>query len=358
MTAPDWSRIRRLLVLRLDNLGDVVMTGPALRTLKHHHPRLHLTLLASPGGAPAAALLPWVDELRTHRAVWQDLGRLTFDPARERRFIADLELGAYDAALILTSFSQSPRPAALACALAGIPVRIGASHERGRALTFAPPCAPDPLHQVERNLQLVEATGLPATDRRLEIRVPAAAHVVARRLVGVSEDYAVLVPFTSCQARTCDPERLARAARLLSEGTGISIVMVGAERDRDRSRPLAALLGPRAVDLVGDTGLATFAALIADARLVLTNNTAALHLADALAVPQVVLYAGTDHESQWAPRASPHRLLRRATPCSPCYRLVCPYQHECLDFTPEHIAAAARELLASTPAREAPPRRP
>jgi ADP-heptose:LPS heptosyltransferase len=169
---PDWSRVRRLLVLRLDNLGDVVMTGPALRAIKTHHPQLHLTLLASPLGAPAAALLPWVDELRVHRALWQDLGRLPFDPAREAAFIATLRAGAYDAALILTSFSQSPHPAALACALAGIPVRIASSHERGSALTFALPAAPDNMHQVERNLRLVEAVGLPADDRQLALHIP------------------------------------------------------------------------------------------------------------------------------------------------------------------------------------------
>ncbi|MFY0542072.1 glycosyltransferase family 9 protein [Nannocystis pusilla] len=65
------------------------------------------------------------------------------------------------------------------------------------------------------------------------------------------------------------------------------------------------MLGPRALDLVGETDLPEFAALLAGARLVLTNNTAALHLADALAVPQLVTYAGTDRDSQWMPRTSP-----------------------------------------------------
>ena len=357
MSLPDWSRVRRLLVLRLDNLGDVVMTGPALRAIKTHDPQIHLTLLASPGGAPAAALLPWVDELRVHRALWQDLGQLAFDPAREAAFIEMLRGGAYDAALILTSFSQSPHPAALACALAGIPVRIAASRERGQALTFALPAAPDPLHQVERNLRLIEAVGLRVSDRQLALHIPDTAHISARALLaanGVTGDYLLLNPFTSCTARTYEPTRFARAARILGESTGLPVVLCGAARDHARAAPLVGLLGPRGVDLVGATDLPIFAALIASARLVLTNNSAALHLADALAVPQLIMYAGTDLESQWAPRLSPYQLLRRETPCSPCHRLKCPYHHECLAFAPAQVANAGLRLLQDRPLARAP----
>ncbi|MDC0715664.1 glycosyltransferase family 9 protein [Nannocystis bainbridge] len=352
--AIEWSSVRRILVVRLDNLGDVILTGPALRALKDHLPHVHLTLLASPGGAPAAALLPWVDDLVPCRALWQDLGRLGFDPARERQLVAGLRRGAYDLALVLTSFSQTPHPAALACALAGIPARIGASRERGRALTVALPHLDDDLHQCERNLQLVERLGVPVADRRLEIRLPRAAWSAAgARLAahGVSGDYLVWNPFASCDARTYDPLRHALAARALAEYADLRVVVCGSARDRDRARELAPLLGPRGLDLVGETDLLEFAALLAGARLVLTNNTAALHLADALAVPQLVTYAGTDRDSQWRPRASPHRLLRRATACAPCYRFACPTAHECLALAPAEVLAAGLSLLAETAPR-------
>lgn len=353
---PDWSRVRRLLVVRLDNLGDVIMTGPALRALRAHLPRLHITLLASPGGAPAAELLPWIDDLRVCRALWQDLGRLALDPAREAALIADLRRGEFDLALILTSFSQSPHPPALACALAGIPARLGESRERGRALTFALASAPDDLHQVDRNLRLLRAAGVPAGDARLEIQLSDRARARARDLLAAcGGHYFVLNPFASCPARTYDPVRLARAARLLSQRTGLTPVLCGAARDRPRAEGLLSELGPGAEDLLGATDLPTYAAVIAGARLVLTPNTAALHLADALGVPQLVLYGGTELPSQWAPRASPHRLLRRDTACSPCYRFECPYHHECLDFTPDEVAAAALTVL-DAPAPNPPTR--
>src|SRR5215218_5186399 len=81
---------RRLLVVRLDNIGDVVMTGPVLRALKENLPGSHITLLASPGGSKAAPLLPWVDEVLAWRVLWQDLGHLSFDPARELELVETL----------------------------------------------------------------------------------------------------------------------------------------------------------------------------------------------------------------------------------------------------------------------------
>ncbi|MEO0407061.1 MAG: hypothetical protein AAF289_06900 [Cyanobacteria bacterium P01_A01_bin.135] len=79
----DLTAIRRLLVMRLDNIGDVIMTAPTLRSLRQALPEAHITLLASPAGAKTAPLLSWGDEVIPWRALWQDLGKLPFDPDRE-----------------------------------------------------------------------------------------------------------------------------------------------------------------------------------------------------------------------------------------------------------------------------------
>ena len=73
--------------MRLDNIGDVIMTSPVLRTIKENLPTAKLTLMASPAGALTQPLLPWVDEVLSWRVLWQDFGRLDFDPAREWKLI-------------------------------------------------------------------------------------------------------------------------------------------------------------------------------------------------------------------------------------------------------------------------------
>jgi ADP-heptose:LPS heptosyltransferase len=350
--AGPWGEARRLLVVRLDNIGDVVMTGPVLRALKENLPSSHITLMASPGGSKAAPLLPWVDEVLAWRVLWQDLGHLYFDPAREMELIETLRRGSYDAAIILTSFKQTPHAAGYVCYLAGIPLRLGGSKEwGGGVLSDEAPSVPDELHQVERNLRLIEHLGFWVEDRALSIRVPEEARGTAAQLLearGVSSGspYLLLNPWTSARARTYLTNRFARAACRLSEETGWPVVVTGTERDQERGSELFDILGDRGVNLIGATGLPELAALVEGARLVLTNNTSVMHLFDALRVPGVVLFSGTELEEQWRPRSAPHQLLRRETWCSPCYAFTCPYNLECLDITPEEVAMASLSLLA------------
>ena len=242
--------------------------------------------------------------------------------------------------------------------VAGIPLRLGASKEReGGLLTHAPPNPPDESHQVERNLQLIEAVGFLVADRRLSVRIPAEdAASAARRLAaeGMGPDipFILLCPWASCQARTYFPDRFAVAARELATVTGWPVVVSGAPGDRERSKPILSALEMRGIDLVGRTTVAELAALVASARLVLANDSLPMHLADALETPAVILYSGTELESQWAPRHGPHRLLRRPTSCSPCYAFTCPYNLDCLDFSPAVVVAEALQLLGARAAQD------
>lgn len=353
-----WLLARRLLVIRADNIGDVVMIGPALRAIRRSLPEAELTLLASPAGAEAAPLLPWIDDVICRRVLWQDLGRLAFDPARERALIEELKERAFDGALILTSFSQSPHPAALVAWLAGIPLRAGASRERGTVLTHSTPFGPFERHQAERNLALVAALGFPVDDASLEIRVPAdadrrAADKLAARGLG-GEPYLLWNPWASAAARTYDPIRGAEAARTIAEAADLRVVITAHARDADDAARLAERVGARAIDLGGQTSVPELAALVARAAVVLTSHTSVMHLADALRVPVVVPFSGTDLVAQWTPRHGPHVVLNRWTNCTPCYAFECPRGHECLPFTPHDVARAALALLE----RSAAPTRP
>lgn len=360
-----WRRARRLLVVRPDNIGDVIMAGPALRAIRRTLPEATLTLLASPAGAAAAPLVPWIDEVISWRVLWQDLGRLPFEPSRERALVDLLRQRRFDGAVILTSFSQSPHPAAFLAWLAGIPLRAGASREHGGMLTHAPPYGAFERHQAERNLALVEALGFGSGDATLEVRVPSAARDgVRERLAGagVARDatYLLWIPWASASARTYPPERGAAAMERTARASGLPVVVSAHPRDEARAAALVARIGPATVNLAGRSTIVELAALVERAALVVTNNTVAMHLADALRVPAVVAFSGTDLESQWRPRRTRHVLLRRPTACSPCYAFTCPYGLECLDIPPHEIAGAALGLLAegaesgAAPARERP----
>ena len=346
---PDWAGMGRVLVVRPDNVGDVVMTGPALRALAAAAPGARIDLLASPAGAAVAPLLPGVDDVVVASVSWQQLPRDRRDdpdPDPDADLVATLAGRGYDAAVVLTSFSQSPWPAATVCRRAGIPVRVGTSREfGGDALTHWVPAPPDHGHQVDRMLDVLRGVGVPADDATLHVEVPDAARTVVADLVG-PDRYAVVAPGASCSARRYPADRFAAAGRALA-ADGLHVVVTGTAREADLVAAAAAGV-PGATTLPGDVDLPGLAALLAGAEVVVANNSGGVHLADAVGTPVVDVFAGTETVGQYRPRSVPAAVLTRATTCAPCRQLVCPYGGECLDVDPVEVADAARRLLPLT----------
>lgn len=353
-----WLDARNILAVRLDNIGDIVMLGPALRAVKETSPQARITLLASPAGATAVPLLPWVDDVIVWRASWQDVGgRIPFDPERELELVHLLAQRNFDAALVFTSFNQTPHVPGYVCYLAGIPLRAGEAKEfGGNTLTTELRGAPDKMHQAERNLRLVEQLGFLVRDRQLKVELSpqaqeAVPHLLAQAGIPADAPYILLHPGASAQARRYPPERFGILARRLTRG-GWHVLVVGVQRE-------AALIeevlqhAPAAHSLVGETELAAYAALIQQATLVICNDSLPMHLADALGTPMMVTFSGTDYEEQWQPRVAAARLLRQPTACYPCYLYECPIGHLCLDISPDDLLEAVDDLLSESGAGDA-----
>ena len=344
-----WLAAHNILAIRLDNIGDVIMLGPALRAVKETLLGARLTLLASPAGATAVPLLPWIDVVIVCRAPWQDVGgNIPFDPGRELQFIKMLSERKFDAALVFTSFSQTPHVPGYVCYLAGISLRAGESKEfSGGILTTELRSAPDELHQVERNLRLVEHLGFVARDRQLKINIPEEAQaavpaLLARAELNMHEPFIIIHPGASAQARRYPVDRLGTLARLLSR-RGWPVLITGVEREAALIEEILEY-APDAHSIIGTT-LAEYSALIEQATLVICNDSLPMHLADALRTPEIVLFSGTDYEAQWRPRTTTSRLLRRETVCHPCYLFECPIGLPCLDIPPEEVVEEIEALL-------------
>ncbi len=355
MLPETWQAVRRILAVRQDNVGDIVMLGPALRAIRQNLPHAAITLLCSPAGSKAAPLLPWVDDILVQRPIWQDVnGALPFCPSRELETIQSLRRGQFDAALLFTSFSQSPWPAAMACYLAGIPIRAGQSKEFGGSVlsNWVRPRA-DELHQVDRNLALLDALGFSIRSRQLEIRVPPAAQddsdaLLAANGVDPCLPFILLAPGASCPARRYPAAQYAAVARLIANEGQLPVVVSGSERERELVAAVASG-SPGVIPLEGRDTVPVLAGILSRAALLIGNNSAPMHLADALGTPMLILYAGTDRLSQWRPRKAPARLLTRSVTCSPCYEFHCLFTLQCLDFTPSDVAAQAIEMLSELP---------
>lgn len=339
-----------VLVARLDNDGDVLLAGPAIRAVAARAARV--TLLCGPRGRAAATLLPGVDAIHVHRAEWIDPEPAPFDPANSERLLRAVRALRPDAALILTSFHQSPLPLALLLRLAGVP-RIGAICDDypGALLDLRHRLAREDLHEVERSLSLAAAFGYPlppGDDGRLRI-VPPPSHRAGAGAAMPGSPYVVVHPGASVSARAWAPERNAELVAALA-AAGRSVVVTGSAGERELT---AAVAGDHALDLGGVTDLAGLAQVIAGAQAIVVGNTGPAHLAAAVGTPVVSLYAPTVPAVRWRPWRVPHELLHLQVLCAGCRARTCPVPgHPCIDELPLAHVLAAVERLAPAPVRE------
>jgi ADP-heptose:LPS heptosyltransferase len=362
---------RKALIVRLDNIGDVLLAGPAVRAVAAHCD--HVTVLAGPRGAAAAWLLPGADDVLVWRAPWIDL-----DPPRVRAddmtgLVGRLAARGFTEALVLTSFHQSPLPTALLLRLAGLPMIAAASTDYPGSLLDVRHQPDDDLPEAERSLSLVRAAGFglpPGDNGKLAVRRPLPA---VRELTGAGP-YVTAHPGASAPARRWPPGRWADAVAELTR-RGRRVVLTGGAAERELTAAAAAGGRPRAAgagadrsraagagpgrhgadgavtDLGGRTSLARLAAVLAGADAILVGNTGAAHLAAAVGTPVVSLFAPVVPAARWAPYGVPHVLLGdQSASCRDSRAVRCPVPgHPCLAGVTAAQACDALDALVARP---------
>jgi lipopolysaccharide heptosyltransferase II len=351
-----WDEAGNLLAVRLDAMGDVLMTGPALRALAESRPGRRVTLLTSPAGAGAASLLPGLEGTIVYDAPWMKATAPRASARPDLAFIERLQRERFDAAVIFTVYSQNPLPAALVCFLADVPLRLGHCRENPYQLLTDWVKETEPehgvRHEVRRQLDLVATVGCHTADERLRVIIPeeAAAHVrQTLRFLELDDGrpWAVIHPGASAPSRRYPAPLFAHACRELVRDHGVRLLFTGDEAELPLVDEVRELVDAPSECLAGELTLGELAALLAAAPLLIANNTGPVHLAAAVDCPVVDLYALTN--PQHTPWMVPHRVLSHDVPCRWCYKSVCPEgHHDCLRRVhPAEVVQAALELLRS-----------
>lgn len=349
----DWSDARRILCVRLDNMGDVLMTTPAIHALKVSQSNRHITLMASQSGAQLAAFLPDVDDTIIYDAAWVKNGSAGCQG--DLAAIDELRRGRFDAAVIFTVYSQSALPAALMCHLAGIPLVLAHSHENPYRLLSHWARDTEPAqgirHEVQRQLDLVALVGAQSSNTGLSFATRDADRQSMLATLGshkvlAEHGWIVVHCGASAESRRYGAQGFSQALSLLDAGER-RILLTGSDSERKLVDHIIAgcTRGASLVNLAGRLSLGELGALIEGAALLISNNTGPVHIAAAVQTPVVDLYALTN--PQHTPWQVKHRLLSCDVPCKYCYRSVCPQGHNaCLNgIAPQAVVQAARELL-------------
>jgi lipopolysaccharide heptosyltransferase II len=342
--------------VRLDAVGDVLMTTPAMRALKRTMAGQSLTLVTSSAGAEATPFIPEVDDVIVYDAPWVKATTARASSEPDRAMIDRLAAGRFHAAVIFTVYSQSPLPAALLCYLSDIPLRLAHCRENPYLLLtdWIVESEPDRLirHEAQRQLDLVASIGATTTDRHLSFSVPDEARLIVETLlaeeqIDTTSPWAVVHPGASAPSRRYSARGYAAVADGLRRDLGWQVVFTGSAAEAELVAGIQSMMSERAVSVAGRLGLGELGALIDDAPVLISNNTAPVHIAAAVGTPVVDVYALTN--PQHTPWEVDHRVLYHDVPCKFCYKSMCPEgHHNCLELVaPESIVVAAADLVGA-----------
>lgn len=322
--APD--RVRRILVVRKDNIGDVLCTTPALRALRRAFPTAHLALLVAEHCGAAVERNPDVDEVLTYTKAKHRAGSLGLAALWElARVIRGLRARAFDLAVVMGR--PCSRSSAWLAYVSGAPWCLGYATPALQPFPFFLNLGCDPgamaSHEVDGCLELLASIGIPPAGRRLTLIPDPEAIAATRRRLGVSgaaeAGGLALVHISNRREASRWPlAAFAETADRLHEELGLSIVLSWAPGDADnplfpgddgkaeevarrmRSRPIL-LRTPELGELIAAVSLCNF---------VLSTDGGLMHIAAALDVPQVVLFGKTGL-SHWAPVSEKSIALRK-----------------------------------------------
>ncbi|WP_345948236.1 glycosyltransferase family 9 protein [Mucilaginibacter sp. PAMB04274] len=314
----NWLNCKKILCIRPDNMGDLLMTTPALRALKQTF-NAQITVLTSSMAAGIASMIPEIDEVITFDVPWVKTSTASGQEA-VTAVVNQLKQQQFDAAVTFTVYSQNPLPTVMLAYLAGIPLRLAYCRENPYQLltNWVPDKEPYDIirHQVRRDLDLVASVGAFTEDERLSLQLPDLWPQVAQKLqqlgVDIQKPWLVMHPGVSEPKREYPQERWAEAAQKAVNELGYQVLFTGSGSEQAMAASIQGLAGVGTFNVAGQFKLSEFATLIAQAPVVVSVNTGTVHIAAATNTPTVVLYALTN--PQHTPWMVPSQVLSYSVP--------------------------------------------
>jgi lipopolysaccharide heptosyltransferase II len=296
-----WAGCQNILCIRADNMGDLVMSSPAIRALKEtFHARL--TVLTSSMAAGIARHIPEIDETITYDLPWVKT-KASIGTQKFFQLVEELKSRDFDAAVIFSVYSQNPLPAVMLAYLADIPNRLAYCRENPYELLthWVPDKEPYSVikHQVRRDLDLVKQVGAFTTDDRLSVNNPlyvwetVKARLLARN-IDLTKPYVLLHAGVSEKKREYPFNLWVETARRITHELQYPVLFTGAISEKQLADRLQQHTGERSCAIAGLLSLEEFITLISHASLVISVNTATIHLAAAVNTPVITLYALTN----------------------------------------------------------------
>lgn len=337
---------KRILIARLDRLGDVVLSTPVIRHMRKLFPDAHIAFMVRPENRDVVENNPdlnetiFYDKSGSEKGWWGTL-----------KFAFSLKKHKFDTAIALHPSNRTH----IIFFLAGIPARVGYNKKMGYLLTkkIEHGKHEGAMHEADYNFELLAKAGFKVLtcDRIPYIRTSDHDKMFMDYLqsrMGIGANVITFHPGASCPSKRWPPDRFAGMADILGERYGCDIVIVGGKGTEKFGSLMAAAMKRKAFDLTGKTGVGALAELLARSRLFVSNDSGPVHVAVAMGTPVVAIFGRKDpglSPRRWGPLGKRDIVLHKDVGCVTCLAHKCDKGFKCLAAVTVNDAVRAAERI-------------
>ena len=341
------ANIKNILVIRLDRIGDMVMTTPIFRALKEKWPDAQITVLANPVNKNIVINNPFIDCI------------LVYDRENEHKslnnrlsFFNDIRKSEFD--LVIDPYLDYELNTSFITRIVGSKYRLGfefAGREFFYNIRYASntfPVSTDKKHMIDYNLDLLSCLGIEAQKRQPEIFLSTDEKGNASKLLrknGVNPEKRIIGihPGGHYESQRWPIKEFAAISDYLITSYGIKVILFAGKEEKRLISEFKDYAVKTPI-ILEDLNLREFMSTLSYCSLFLCNNSGPLHIATALNIPTVSTM-GPTIPYHWWPRGDNHIVLRKDLDCSPCKKGICE-THECMKLitTDEFLAAVTSQL--------------
>lgn len=346
-----WHPFRRILIVRTDRIGDVLLSTPVIKALRKNYPQAYIAMMVCAYARDIVEGNNYLDEViiydkdGKHKSCWSSF-----------KFSLNLKKKKFDLALILHPTNRVH----LVTFFAGIPKRIGYDRKLGFLLTDRMKHTKQfgAKHELEYNLDFLKYLCIEWQDQDKEpfmpIRPESEKYIEELfKQEGIKESDRLLAihPAASCPSKVWPNERFAAVADRLVEKYGFKTLLVAGPKDIGITKSLLAKMQAPAVNLAGKTSVSQLASALKRCQLFISNDSGPVHIASALGVAVIAIFGRNQSglsPRRWGPQGKNSRLIHKEIGCIECLAHNCRREFACLKaITVEDVLKAAESLLAN-----------
>jgi lipopolysaccharide heptosyltransferase II len=341
---PDYKRI---LIVRTDRIGDVLLSTPTVMALRQAYPQAYIAMMVSPYTRDIVEGNPFIDEVIVYD---KDVRHKSW--ASSVNFARGLKKKKFDLAVILHPTNRVH----MVTYFAGIPRRLGFNRKSGWLLTDRIRHTKQfgDKHESLYCLELVEHLGIKPQDGAMFMPIKDdserwAEELFLREGLKKTDKLLAVHPGASCPSKVWPNQRFAQVADRLIDKYGFKVLVISGPKDIMLAREVIKNMNHPAVDLAGETSVSQLASVLKRCSLFISNDSGPVHLASAVGTPVVSIFGRSQQglsPKRWSPLGGKSRILHKSAGCIECLAHNCVKEFSCLKaITADDVIKAAEELI-------------